>query len=376
MFFKQSKGTTNIQLYCRLSATILGKTTICVPTTMFAAPWTSRKSAASPMPAKTIELSRIVVPSTVRRHILKLAHKGHPGIVRMKQKLRCSYWWPSMDAETECHVRFCTGCQASAKSPDKAIITADRSVPTLETPWTKLALDIIAPFCDAPTSQKYIFVAIDYTSKFAAIHSCTDISSYGVTKWLDELFCEYGLVSYIVTDNGRQFVSERFEKFLAAQDIQHIRTTPYHPESNGLVERFNRVLKTGVQAFTREGLPWNEGLRQLLINYRGNPTWRRQQVTRRTHVRPCLPATSSGCIAHHRKANNFLPSVYPLPYQPDRPLVLSRQHLNGEQRCSFATRVQHPAKARLRGASILTQFNIATTRHTLWCDPTAHQTHE
>ena len=65
--------------------------------------------------------------------------------------------------------------------------------------------------------------------------------------------------------------------------------------------------------------------------------------------------------------------MFPLPYQPDRLLVLSIQRLNGEQRCSFATRVQHPAKARLRGASILTQFNTATTRHTLWCDPTAPQ---
>ena len=68
-----------------------------------------------------------------------------------------------------------------------------------------------------------------------------------------------------------------------------------------------------MQAFTREGLPWNEGLRQLLINYRGNPQ-RRQQVTRRTHVRPCLPATSSGCIAHHRKDNNF--GCFPCPTSP------------------------------------------------------------
>ena len=214
---------------------------------------------------------RIVVPTSIRQRILKLAHKGHPGIVRMKQKLCCSYWWPSMDAEAERHVRYCTGCQASSKSADKAEVTANRSVPTPAAPWTKLALDITGPFYDAPTSQKYIVVAIDYTSKFAALHSCTDISSNRIVKWLDELFCEYGLVSQIVTDNGRQFVSERFEQFLAARDIQHIRTTPYHPESNGLVERFNRLLKTGIQAFTRKGLPWNEGLRQLLINYRGNP---------------------------------------------------------------------------------------------------------
>ena len=82
-----------------------------------------------------------------------------------------------MDAEAERYVRYCTRCQASAKSADKAAVAADRSVPTPETPWTKLTLDVTGPFCDAPTSQKYIVVAIDYTSKFAALHSCTDISS-------------------------------------------------------------------------------------------------------------------------------------------------------------------------------------------------------
>ena len=175
-----------------------------------------------------------------------------------------------MDTEAERHVHYCTECQASTKSADKAEVAANRSVPTLVALWTKLALDITGPFYDAPTSQKHIVVTIDYMSKFAALHSCTDISSYSIVKWLDKLFCEYGLVLQIVTDNGCQFVSERFEQFLAARDIQHLHTTPYHPELNGLVEQFNQLLKTGIQAFTCEGLPWNEGLHQLLINYRGN----------------------------------------------------------------------------------------------------------
>ena len=85
----------------------------------------------------------------------------------------------------------------------------------------------------------------------------------------------------------------------------------------------------------------------------------------------CLAVPTSNLIRLYRAPSQSQQlRMFPLPYQPDRLLVLSIQCLNGEQKCSFATRVQHPAKARLHGASILTQFNIATTRHTLWCDPT------
>lgn len=212
---------------------------------------------------------RIVVPDALRRRILSLAHRGHPGIVRMKQKLRTSYWWPAMDAEAESHVRHCISCQASRKSTDKADTSASIQVSVPETPWTKLALDITGPFNTAPSNLQYVVALIDYSSKYAVIHSCTDITSTSIIHWLEDVFCTFGLPQEIVTDNGRQFVSDTFESYLAERDITHLRTTPYHPQANGLVERFNRVLKEGVQAFTSDGLSWSEGLRRLLANYRG-----------------------------------------------------------------------------------------------------------
>ena len=176
-----------------------------------------------------------------------------------------------MDVTAGNHVRHCIACQASSKSADKADTLVNQEIPIPATPWTKLALDITGPFIDAPHSQRFIVVAIDYTSKYAAIHSCNNVTSVSILRWLDKLFCDYGPPSQTDTDNGRQFTSELFQQYLAARDIEHIRTTPYCPQSNGLVERFNRVLNLKFRPFIREGLPWTAGLRQLLVNYRGTP---------------------------------------------------------------------------------------------------------
>ena len=153
---------------------------------------------------------RIVIFIALHCRILKLAHRGHPGIVRMKQKLRSSYWWPVMNIAAENYVRHCIACQASSKSADKADTLASQEIPVPDAPWTKLALVITGLFIDAPHSQRSIVVAIDYTSKYAAIHSCNEVTSANILRWLYELFCVHGLPSQIVTDNGRQFTSELF----------------------------------------------------------------------------------------------------------------------------------------------------------------------
>ena len=64
----------------------------------------------------TVMDNRIVVPQAFHCHIFQLAHRGHPGIVRMKCKLRSLYWWPAMDTAAENHVHHCIACQVSSKS--------------------------------------------------------------------------------------------------------------------------------------------------------------------------------------------------------------------------------------------------------------------
>jgi transposase InsO family protein len=65
---------------------------------------------------------------------------------------------------------------------------------------------------------------------------------------LRTIFARNGIPSRVVTDNGSQFTSSEFQQFMGLNGIKHIRTTPYHPSSNGLAERYT------VQIWAHSGL--------------------------------------------------------------------------------------------------------------------------
>ncbi|GFO47389.1 Zf-h2c2 and rve domain containing protein [Plakobranchus ocellatus] len=123
--------------------------------------------------------NRIVLPTALRRRLLAKAHEGHPGIVRIKRKLRQSYWWPGQDKDIENFVKHCAGCQLSDKSLAPANVSAT-SIPLPESPWQKVAIDVTGPFLIAPQSSKFLMVLIDYKSKFPEILMASNYLKHGI----------------------------------------------------------------------------------------------------------------------------------------------------------------------------------------------------
>ena len=62
---------------------------------------------------------RIVIPEKMRKHMVKIAHEGHQGIVRTKQVLRAHVWFPGIDAIVKKYIAKCMGCQAATPSTDR-----------------------------------------------------------------------------------------------------------------------------------------------------------------------------------------------------------------------------------------------------------------
>jgi hypothetical protein len=213
---------------------------------------------------------RTVIPGSLRQAVLELAHEGHPGIVRMKQKCRDAIWFPGIDAEIERFVRECEACTVTGKAtrPTPGPL---QPLQLPSGPWRKLAIDIAGEFKAAPHHQRYVIVAVDLYSKWPEAEVCGSVTSTAVIEFLTNLFNRYGLVDEIVSDNGVQFVSAEFQTFLRSLNIKHSRSALYAPQTNGAVERFNRVLKEGLRTSLAEGRPFLTGLRQILATYRTTP---------------------------------------------------------------------------------------------------------
>uniref|UniRef100_A0A5S6Q0K3 RNA-directed DNA polymerase n=1 Tax=Trichuris muris TaxID=70415 RepID=A0A5S6Q0K3_TRIMR len=201
---------------------------------------------------------RIVAPTRLRDRILAMLHEGHPGIVAMKSMARFQVWWPGIDKEIEKHVNQCEPCQRNRQRPPEVPLIP-WNVPT--EPWTRIHVDIAGLFED-----RYWLVVVDAHSKWLEVIPMRNTVSTCVTKRLRGLFAIFGLPKAIVSDNGPQFVSEEFEAFCDNNNITHIKTTPYHPKTNGLAERTVCLFKNRIRA-SSDSMDIELKLQRFLFSY-------------------------------------------------------------------------------------------------------------
>ena len=208
--------------------------------------------------------TRIVIPSKLRSRVLGLAHEGHPGIVSMKQRLRSKVWWPGIDKDTEKFCKTCHGCQLVSSPANPEPI---KSTPLPSGPWQDLAIDLLGPL----PSGESVLVIVDYFSRYYEVEVMRSTTSEKVIKCLEKVFTTHGLPLSIRSDNGPQFRSEVFERYLEDNGIEHRKTTPLWPQANGEVERQNRSLLKRMRIAQAEGKEWKKEVRKYLVAYRSTP---------------------------------------------------------------------------------------------------------
>ena len=203
---------------------------------------------------------RVIIPSTLRNHILKLLHLGHFGMQRMKQLARSTVYWPRIDFDIENLCRKCTSCGQFQNKPDKPSIHP-WMMP--EKPWSRLHLDHAINFLG-----RNWLVLVDAYSKYPCIHPTTSTSSKSTTAILEQEFAHFGYPHTLMTDNATTFMSQEFQAWCKQRGIVHLTGAPYHPATNGAAERLIQSFK---QALRKSSLPPKEALQEFLMQYRRIP---------------------------------------------------------------------------------------------------------
>ena len=223
-------------------------------------PYSKRKTELSVLDGCILWGTRVVVPPQGRQFVLQELHDTHLGASKMKSLARAYIWWPKMDTEIENLAKSCLTCQKTSSSPAKSLLHP-WEWPAL--PWSRLHLDFAGPFLG------YMFlVLVDAHSKWLDVQLMQSITSENISK-LKDIFEIHGLPQKIVTDNGPSFTSSTFKAFMERNGIKHICSAPYHPSTNGLVERAVQTFKQSLRQI--QGTSIKEKLNRFLFKYRITP---------------------------------------------------------------------------------------------------------
>src|SRR6266542_1650100 len=104
-------------------------------------------------------------------------------------------------------------------------------------------VDIVEPLPITREGNRYIVVAMDYFSRWPKAKSLKVANADTVAMFLyEEIICRFGALRTLQSDRGTHFVNELIQRLTKRFKVKHSLSSPYHPQSNGLVERFNKML--------------------------------------------------------------------------------------------------------------------------------------
>ena len=145
-------------------------------------------------------------------------------------------------------------------------------LPIIDEPFRRIAMDIVGPLPKSRAGHRYILVICDYATRYPEAVALRSIDAEHVAEELMKVFARVGIPQEVLTDQGSNFTSQLLSEVYRLLQVQPIRTSPYHPQTDSLVERFNQTLKAMLRrAATEEGRDWDKLIPYLLFAYREVP---------------------------------------------------------------------------------------------------------
>ncbi|GBC00600.1 hypothetical protein RclHR1_03900017 [Rhizophagus clarus] len=182
------------------------------------------------------------------------------------EKVKERYYWPQMFEDIRNYINTCDTCQRRGSQQ-----RVEPLIPIkVKSPFYRIGIDIKGPLPRTEQGNRYIIVAMDYFTKWPEAKAIENIRAETVAKFIyEEIICRHGVPQEILSDRGTSFVNQIIDKLCENYQTKHRLTSPYRPQTNGMVERFNRTLGECIAKLVNsENKEWDQLVDATLFAYR------------------------------------------------------------------------------------------------------------
>ena len=170
----------------------------------------------------------------------------HPGSRPSIKLIMARFVWPGIEKQVREWCRTCIPCQTAKVA--RHTRTTPEVLPPADRRFGSVHVDLVGPLPDCQ-GYKYLLTIVDRFSRWPEAYPLKDMSSQSCCRaFIDNWLPRFGVPDSVVTDRGSQFVEGVWKELMQSLGISAHSTTAYHPQSNGLVERMHRQLKSAIKA--------------------------------------------------------------------------------------------------------------------------------
>lgn len=192
---------------------------------------------------------------------------GHRGVSKTFYRIRQNFYWENLKADIQRRIQQCLECQLKKLRR----IKTKQPMCISDTPGTtfdKVALDIVGPLPRTREGHEFILTMQDQLSKFClAVPLQNALATTTADALIKKLICIFGAPRVIITDQGRNFMSKLMEQVARRFRIKRLRTTAFHPQANGSLERSHHALAEYLKQYASTDEEWDTWLDLAVLNY-------------------------------------------------------------------------------------------------------------
>ena len=208
-----------------------------------------------------------IIPESMQKKIIERHHDppicGHLGLEKTLARLERNVYWPGMKLTVLNYVSSCISCQQVKAKAIKSPIQYFTSSATY--PGELVTADVLK----LPSDQGFnaILLVVDSFSKFPIAYKLRNETAQTISKHFLHYFTHFGIPQALLTDQGTNFESSLVQNLCKYFGVKKLRTSPYHPETDGQTERLNRTILEMLRHYSEDG-KWVDYIDLVLMAYR------------------------------------------------------------------------------------------------------------